>query len=274
MLAILIVSLLGAGAIGWILSADWRTRKRRNKITAAPFPKAWRAFLKRRMPYFQSLPADLQLQLKKHIQVFIAEKEFIGCDGFEIDDEVRVTVAAQACLLLLNRATDYYPKLKQILIYPSDFIVDHQTPDSDGIVWDKRRILAGESWELGRVVLAWSTTVHGAADPHDGSNVVIHEFAHQLDQEAGGANGAPGLQKITDYASWSATLGEEFARLQHCASHGLPSLFDYYGATDPAEFFAVISETFFERPEDFYHQHRALYLELSHFYRLDPINWH
>ena len=274
MLSILIVSLIGTSAIGWIISRRWRVSATRRKIAAQPFPNAWRAILKRRMPFFKALPTDLQLQLKKHIQVFISEKQFVGCDGLEIDDEIKVTIAAQACLLLLNRTTDYYPKLKQILVYPSAFIVNNAQADTDGILWENRRVLAGESWENGKVVLSWSNTLEGAADPSDGNNVVIHEFAHQLDQEDGRANGAPILQSITDYRAWSIVLGDEFKRLQYCAEHHLPSLFSYYGATDPAEFFAVISEVFFERPEDFHQQHPKLYQELSHFYKLNPIHWH
>ena len=140
---------------------------------------------------------------------------------------------------MLNRKTDYYPKLKQILVYPSAFIVHQNRTDIAGVYSTQRNVLLGESWEYGKVVLSWNSTVEGAADPFDGSNVVIHEFAHQLDQEDGSANGAPPLRDITS-----------------------------------AEFFAVISETFFERPIEFYQQHNQLYKELSQFYQLDPINWH
>ena len=273
MFAIAVISLLGLSAITWMISEPWRVMRRRKHITRQAFPKTWRAILKRRLPFFKSLPTDLQLQLKKHIQVFINEKQFIGCDGFAITEEVKVTIAAQACLLLLNRHTNYFPKLKQILVYPSAFIVNNQHTNTDGVVSEKRNVLSGESWQTGKVVLSWANTLDGAAIPNDGNNVVIHEFAHQLDQEDGKANGAPILQNITDYKAWSSTLGDEFSKLQYCAAHQLPSTFSYYGATDPAEFFAVATEVFFERPFDVYQQHKALYQELSHFYQLDPINW-
>jgi len=274
MVAIVFVVLIAVLAIAWISSSRWRKQRQRQHITAQPFPTAWRAILKARFPYFKAMPTDLQLQLKKHIQVFNAEKQFVGCSGFIINDEVKVTIAAQACLLLLNRQTDYYPKLKQILVYPAAFIVEQNRTDIAGVQSSQRNVLLGESWEYGKVVLSWHSTLEGAADPFDGSNVVIHEFAHQLDQEDGTANGAPPLTDITAYRSWSQTLGEEFKQLQHCAAHHKPSLFNYYGATNPAEFFAVISETFFERPADFYQQHQKLYQELSQFYHLDPIHWH
>ncbi|MCS6173613.1 M90 family metallopeptidase [Shewanella baltica] len=274
MLAIVITLILGVGAIAWLLSSRWRKTLHRRRVTAKPFPKEWRSILKKRLPYFHALPTDLQLQLKRLIQIFIDEKELVGCDDFEITDEVRVTIAAQACLLLLNRKTDFYPKLKQILVYPDAFIVNNQHRDTSGIVWEQRNVLAGESWEYGKVVLSWKNTLDGAADPHDGNNVVIHEFAHQLDQEDGQANGAPILQHFADYSTWSEVLSKAFTQLQHSANFGIPSIFNYYGATNPAEFFAVITEVFFEKPEDFYQQHPDLYRELSRFYQLDPINWH
>lgn len=274
MLAIIMTLILSGSAILWLASSRWRKTRHRQRVTAKPFPKNWRMILKQRLPYFHALPTDLQLQLKRHIQIFIDEKCFIGCDGLKITDEVKVTIAAQACLLLLNRHTDFYPKLKQILVYPDAFIVNNQQQDANGIVWEQRNVLAGESWEQGKVVLSWKNTLDSAADPHDGNNVVIHEFAHQLDQENGQANGAPILPYSTDYPTWSRVLNEAFIQLQQCANLGTPSLFNYYGATNPAEFFAVITETFFERPEDFYQHELALYRELSYFYRLDPIHWH
>ncbi|UCX05406.1 M90 family metallopeptidase [Shewanella glacialimarina] len=274
MIAIIIVSIIATVAIGWITSASFRRERHRQNVCQQAFPKSWRIILRHRFPYFKSMPTDLQLQLKKHIQIFIDEKQFIGCDGLMITDEMKVTVAAQACLLLLNRKTDYYPNLKQILIYPHAFIVEQQKVDFAGVTSQHRSVLLGESWGNGKVILSWQNTLNGAADPFDGENVVIHEFAHQLDQENGPANGAPALRQIKDYAHWSSTLGKEFNQLQYCASQQIPSLFNYYGATNPAEFFAVISETFFEKPKQFFQQHPKLYNELSQFYQLDPIHWH
>ena len=273
MFAILLISLLGLAAIIWLASGPTRTRLRRQQIKRQPFPKAWRDIIKRRLPIFKTLPTHLQLQLKDHIKVFLSEKQFVGCDGLIITDEIRVTIAAQACLLLLNRHTDYYPKLRQILVYPAAFIVDKEQRDSNGLHFQHRAVLLGESWEEGQVILSWQDTLQGAADPRDGSNVVIHEFAHQLDQEDGSANGAPPLAHPADYESWSDTLGKAFSELQYCANNGLPSLFSYYGATNPAEFFAVVTEVFFEQPEAFLQQHPKLYREISHYYRLDPLQW-
>ncbi|MEO8303237.1 MAG: M90 family metallopeptidase [Betaproteobacteria bacterium] len=238
-----------------------------------PFPQGWREILKRRVPYFRLLPADLQIQLKKHIQVFLAEKVFIGCNGLEITDEMRVTIAAQACLLILNRRTDYYAKLRQILVYPGAFIVNRVQSDGAGVLQEQRQVLSGESWSQGQVILSWDDVVEGAAVVDDGRNVVIHEFAHQLDQQNGGANGAPLLGQRGHYKPWSRVLGDEFDELQRAARDGEVSVFSYYGATNPAEFFAVVSEVFFEQPLRMAEAHSELFRELSRFYRVNPLSW-
>ena len=277
----------------WLIGQPWLTERKRQHIRARPFPTEWRDILKRRVPYVRAMPADLQLQLKAHIQVFLAEKAFIGCDGLEITDEIRVTIAAQACLLILNRPSFYYPELRQILVYPGSFVVEREHTDGAGIKHAGRQVLAGESWSNGQVVLSWDDTLQGAAVPDDGNNVVIHEFAHQLDQEKGVANGAPVLARRAHYRRWSQVLNDEYRALQARIRFrhepvryaGIEDtgqtqeyapqepLFSDYGATDPAEFFAVISEVFFERPARMAQEHSALYQELVQFYRLDPMSW-
>lgn len=266
--------LLGTFVIGYILGKPYWREWQRNKIKQQPFKKEWRKILQRRMPYFQSMPADLQLQLKGLIHVFISEKSFVGCNGVVITDEIKVTIAAQACLLLLNRKTDIYPKLTSILVYPHGFVKEQQSVHAGGIHHTERTTLIGESWEFGKVVLSWGDTLEGALIPDDGHNVVIHEFAHQLDQETGQANGAPILGKGQSYESWSKVLSQEFARLNEKARFGEPSLFDYYGATNPAEFFAVATEVFFEQSQQLYFEYPKLYQEFKQYYRVDPMNWH
>ncbi len=225
------------------------------------------------MPAFAQLPADVQLQAKKHAQVLLAEKPFIGCAGLEVTDEMRVLVAVQAALLLLNRRTGYFAGLRQVLIYPGAFVVDRVTADAAGLAHDTRRVLSGESWQQGQVILSWDDVLAGAADPHDGQNVVIHEFAHQLDQETGHANGAPrGLGRKSG-ARWARVLSREYALLRQRPARGEPGLIGAYAATDPAEFFAVVSELFFERPAELAAAHAALYAELAQYYRADPLLW-
>lgn len=257
----------------WLSAAPLRVAARRRRLRRQPFPPAWRDILRQRVPYFRRLPADLQLQLKQHIQVFIAEKAFTGCDGLVVDDEMRVTIAAQACLLILNRRAHYYPGLHQILVYPAPFIVRREQAVGMGLVQEQSRVLSGESWAHGQVVLSWPDVLEGAAVADDGRNVTIHEFAHQLDQEKGYANGAPNLIQRQRYRRWSRVLGREYRLLQEQVRQQSESLFSAYGATDPAEFFAVISEVFFEQPERMASEHPQLYRELGNLYRVDPLSW-
>lgn len=270
LLLIVVPTLLFAA---WMMSHGWRGERRRRRIAALPFPHQWRSILRRRMPLYRRLPADLQRQLRGHIQVLLADKAFIGCQGQVITDEVRVTIAAQASLLRLNRRGELFPQLRQILVYPGPFVVDRVNPSAGGVLQDQRRVLLGESWSQGQVVLSWPDSRDGAGIPDDGHNVVIHEFAHQLDQENGSANGAPPLPSRARYQRWSTVLAHEFALLRQRSAEGLPSLLDPYGATEPAEFFAVASEVFFERPAEMAAQHPALYRELASCYRVDPVHW-
>ena len=250
----------------------WRAA-RRERIRRQPFPLPWREILRRRMPAFAQLPADVQLRLKKQAQVLLAEKPFIGCAGLKVTDEMRVLVAVQAALLLLRRRASAFDGLRQILIYPDAFVVDRSTADTAGLVRDERLALAGESWQQGQVLLSWRDVLAGAADPHDGRNVVIHEFAHQLDQVNGAANGAPFMPGAQRRARWAAVLGAEFQALQERLAQGMESLIEPYAATNPAEFFAVVSELFFERPAELAANHAALYGEYCGFYGVDPLSW-
>ncbi len=270
---LLLIACLTSLFVAWVVAEPFLIERRRKRLRAQPFPAAWREILERRVPYFRHLPPDLQRQLEKHIQVFVAEKPFIGCGGLAISDEVRVTIAAQACLLILNRKTNYFPNLRQILVYPGAFVVERLRLEPSGVLQEQRHALSGESWTQGQVVISWEDALEGAAVVDDGRNVVIHEFAHQLDQQKGYANGAPWLGRRDRYARWSQVLGEEFARLQEQALTQQPSLFSHYGATSPAEFFAVVSEVFFEQPQSMASMHPALYDELRSLYRVDPLSW-
>lgn len=272
-LPLLLLTITTLLVLGWLLREPLFAEWRRQRVRRQPFPPGWRQILRQRWPYFHTMPADLQLQLKKHVQVFLAEKAFIGCNGLVVTDEMRVTIAAQACLLLLNRRGAGFANLRQILVYPGAFVVDKLHADGSGVLQEQRRALAGESWSQGQVILSWEDTLEGAQVPDDGRNVVIHEFAHQLDQENGPANGAPRLRGRGRRARWARVLGEEFAALQRRAASDQPSLLSDYGATDPAEFFAVASEVFFEQPQRLHAEHAALYRELSGLYRVNPLSW-
>ena len=273
MLSYLLPLFVGALFIAIIVGKPyWREFKRKG-VARLPFSKQWRKIIQQRMPYFKKMPSHLQLQLKQHIKVFLSEKKFIGYNGIKITDEIRVTIAAQACLLLLNRKTDYYPKLKTILVYPRAFVKQHQSINSHGVQFTHNSTLAGESWAYGNIVLSWQDTLNGALVPDDGQNVVIHEFAHQLDQEDGFANGAPILGPSQSYECWANVFSREFEQLKQQANNGQHSIFSYYGATNPAEFFAVASEVFFEKSDELRAQHPKLYQQLSLYYRVDSSAW-
>lgn len=275
-LPLLITAALALLLVAWLLATPWLQRRRRARLRAQVFPQAWRRILRRRLPLLQRLPADLQLRLKQDMQVFLAEKPIIGCAGLEVTDEMRVTIAAQACLPLLGARRGYYPQLKQVLLYPGAFVVDrlHTAPGLAEVQMEQRRALAGESWVQGQVLLSWQDVLAGAMDPDDGRNVVIHEFAHQLDQAKGFANGAPPLGSKAAYRRWSTVMQNEFDALRQRLAWGeRDGLIDAYGATDPAEFFAVCSELFFERPAELAQAHPELYGQLSSYYKLNPLSW-
>ncbi|MFH1755332.1 MAG: M90 family metallopeptidase [Candidatus Latescibacterota bacterium] len=247
--------------------------KRRKRLREAPFPSGWLRIVEKNFPLYQRLPAEDRLELLGHIQVFLAEKHFEGCGGLDLTDEIKVTIAAQACLLLLHRNTNYYPRLLSILVYPSAYIVRDVTDSSGGIEDEEFDVLQGEAWAHGAVVLSWDAVRRGAADFHDGQNVTLHEFAHQLDQEDGAVQGAPVLEHRSRYVTWARVLGEAFEKLQRATELGRPTVLDEYGATDPAEFFAVATESFFENPAELKRKHPELYEELKAFYRQDPVTY-
>ncbi len=248
----------------------WLMRRRRDRIRRRPFPPAWRAIVDRNVPYVALLPPADRAELEGHVNVFLAEKQFEGCGGLEITDEIRVTIAAQACILLLHRQTDYFSKLVSILVYPSAYVATGERHLAGGLVSEESDVRLGESWVSGVVVLVWDSVRAGANDIHDGHNVVLHEFAHQLDQETGEADGAPILPRRSMYVAWARVLGHDFDQLVRDAELQHQTLIDDYGATNPAEFFAVVTETFFEKPRRLRAQYPELYEQLREFYCQDP----
>jgi Mlc titration factor MtfA (ptsG expression regulator) len=256
-----------------IVLALWIPRYRLKRALAAPFPEEWVQFLERNIGVYPNLPMPLRLQLRLLIKQFLHQKHFSGAGGLEISDEMRVTIAAQASMLQLNRHGGLYPRLKYIIVYPSAFVVTRSEVDGAGVVSHGRKGLLGESWQSGKVILAWDNVMHGARNFVDGSNVVLHEFAHQLDSETGSADGAPLLAGKSSYRSWANALSGEFRELQRDARFGKRSLMDHYGATNPAEFFAVSTETFFEKPRRMAKHHQELFEILKAYYRVDPRDW-
>ena len=236
-----------------------------------PIPGKWNAIIEKRVPYAACLPPDQQERLYGLIQVFLDEKEFEGCGGLQIKDEIRVTIAGHACILLLGGQSDMYPKLRTILVYPKAYIAPESRPGPDGTITEGLQGRSGESWSFGNIVLSWKDVLQDSADFKRGRNVVFHEFAHQLDFESGSAQGAPILPRGAKYSDWARVLGGEYESLIDSLEFGKPSLLDKYGALNPAEFFAVVTEAFFLKPNDLWVKHPELYSQLKLYYRQDPI---
>ena len=245
-------------------------QRRRKRWRVEPFPPIWTKVIERNVPYYQYLTNLERSELRGHIQVFLHEKEFEGCEGLEITDEIRVTIAAQACILLLHRDTDYFPLTTSILVYPSHYFASTSRRLAGGIVQEAVEGRLGESWGRGPIVLSWDDVLRGAADPNDGHNVVFHEFAHELDYESGAMEGAPSLPDTTMYTAWARVLSSEYESLLADLEHDHQHLIDAYGASNPAEFFAVVTEAFFEKPIQLQKHHRTLYEQMNSFYRQDP----
>jgi len=251
----------------------WFKKRRRKRLRSKIFPAEWLSILQRNVPYYHFLTSEDQSELQGLIQVFLDEKKFEGCGGLEITDEIRVTIAAQACILLLGGVSNFYPRLYSIIVYPSAFVAKVHQRQSDGVVMEGLQPRLGESWSQGAIVLSWDDVLQGASDMHDGHNLVYHEFAHQLDSESGTAKGAPRLPKPSMYIAWARVLSKEYQDLVDAVTNKHPYLLDRYGATSPAEFFAVATEFFFEKPNELKSAHPDLYDQLRLFYRRDPASF-
>jgi MtfA peptidase len=244
---------------------SWRRARLRRK----PLGDAQQRLLADRVAWLAALPSEVRGELEGLVQIFLAEKRFEGCGGLVVTEEMRLVIATQACILLLGRAADLYPGLKTILVYPHAYIAPGRS-SHDGIVTEQPSARVGQAWSRGSLVLAWDHVLRDAGDIHDGHNVVFHEFAHLLDLQDGSADGAPLLPSRSRYLAWARVLGRVYADLRDRVDRHRPSVLDAYGATDRAEFFAVATECFFEKPVSLERTYPALYLELRRFYRRDP----
>ncbi|THC39910.1 zinc-dependent peptidase [Massilia sp. Mn16-1_5] len=268
--ALLTISILVAiGLLAWAVPR-WRLRR----ALARPLSGGELAILERNVEPYRAMDAAQRTRLERLVRRFLHEKTFVGCAGLEITEEMRLTIAGQACLLLLGaRGEAVYPTLNAVLVYPGAFLVPRRQVDAAGVVTEERQDLLGESWGDGRVILSWDHVRRPSMEAPPSHNVVLHEFAHQLDSESGTTNGAPYLGSAERYRSWSEVLSRDFAALRHDAWFGHEDVLDHYGATNPAEFFAVATEAFFEQPHRLASRHPALYEEFLKYYRVDPRQW-
>ncbi len=239
------------------------------RLPTGPIPDSWYGVVEHDVPLARWLSAEERERLLRLVQVFLTEKHFEGCGGLTVTEDMKVRIAAEACLLLLNLEGPCYPTLRTVLVYPRGFVPKFAGSPGTGEIARSPVPLIGESWGDGVVVISWDDAVRGARNPADGDNVVLHEFAHQLDAEDGAADGAPILAPGA-LRTWGGVLSEEYERLRRDAADDRRSALDEYGATNKAEFFAVATEAFFEKPVQLEREHPALYAQLQQFYRQDP----
>jgi MtfA peptidase len=241
--------------------------------TQAVFRYEWKDLLVANVPLYSRLPDDLRLRLHERIAHIISSTRFEGCNGLELTERMILTVAAQASMLVLNREGEPYPDLRTVYLYPTTFSSVQKRQDTYGIVTEGEVHRLGESWEMGTVILAWDSVEQGARNISDARNVTFHEFAHQLDHEDGSTDGAPGLPSREAYRSWARVFRENYADFLEQVHQRKRTLIDEYGATNPAEFFAVVTETFFEKPRQLFEKRPELYDEMRTYYGVDPREW-
>jgi MtfA peptidase len=284
--AIAAILAVAVAVLAGLLLPPWLRRRRRRRAFSQFLPDSTRAHIARNVPVTGSLPPDLARRLDGLVLSFLAEKEFVGCNGLEITDEIRATIAAQACLLLLGRS-GLYDELQSILVYPGTFWVEDEVHDDDGLVTHRRRELSGEAWDSHRIILSWADIAETARQPADGYNVVLHEFAHYLDAEGHGLAPSsplppPGGRGRTDARvraavrtvdAWHKDLVAEYEALCEAVDRGEATFLDPYAAEDEAEFFAVASEEFIECATELQQAHPRVYALLVEFYGIDPADW-
>lgn len=262
-------AIFGSYYLTWRLLQGVRWR-RRPSFSVEPIPAQWSEIVERRVPLASRLTQQERERLLRLVQVFLRDKLIEGCEGLEVTDEMRVMIAAQACLLLLNLDAGCYPGLRTVLVYPGTYRPRSPTWFKYDLGSTDSRLRLGESWRHGVVILSWDSVAGQSANNVDGQNVTLHEFAHQLDQQDGAADGTPVLRAPSTLRHWAAVIGRHYDDLVADTEQGRRTVLDYYGATNKAEFFAVATETFFEQPLQLRERQPELYELLREFYAQDP----
>jgi len=264
----LIVALL-IGA--FLLYRRHARQQRRKALLATPLTAKQRELIQRLVPLVRLLPQPLRLSLEGKINLFLDQVTFRGQNGLEVSEAMRFSIAAQACLLIVNSPV-WYETIRNVLIYPSAFLT-HRGAHDGYVVHENKHATLGESWARGPVILSWDHALHGGLNADDGQNVVIHEFAHQLDSLSGHTNGIPILRKGQDYSGWEKAMLNAYETHVARVESGEHTLIDPYGATNHEEFFAEAIVTFFEKPKQLRHEMPALYAQLAELLALDPTQW-
>ncbi len=267
MTPVVAIAVVAIGVLAWLIASPWWRARRRAGRMAEPLSAGALAAIDRNVPAARRLPPALRARLESLVSAFLAEKELIGCNGLAITEEIRATLAALACLLVLGRR-GHYDELHSVLVYPAAFWVEDEVEDEAGVVERRRRVLSGEAWDSSRIILSWEDVLEAARAPGEGYNVALHEFAHYLDAE--GAGLAEGGRPVS---AWAADLVLEFDSMLDAVDRGEYTFLDPYAAEDEAEFFAVATEDFIDRAAELRKAHPSVYTLLREFYGLDPADW-
>jgi hypothetical protein len=238
-----------------------------------PFPPAWEEIIHRNVAHYCMMDDAERDHLRALIKVFVVEKDWEGCGGLELSDEIRITISAQACLLLLGVPHNYYQNVETIIVYPSTVVPpQHKLGFFETALEpiEESHPIIGQAFQQGPVIIIWDAALHGGRHPELGHNVIYHEFAHKLDMLDGAADGTPPLRDRAEYRDWVYTCSHEYLRLKHDAERGKKSFLNSYGATSEAEFFAVATEQFFDQPLLMVKHAPELYRVFKEYYRQDP----
>jgi len=250
----------------------WLKNRRRRRLLGEPFPVAWNHFLVA-IPHVQLLPAEDQTRIRDVLRVLRVEKEWEGCRGLELTEEITVTIAALASILILHMEGYYFDNVQTILIYPQEFTAPAKQFLGGEAVLESESDNLGEAHYRGPVILCWQEIREDLRAPGYGRNLIFHEFAHQLDMLNGAADGVPLLRERSLVKRWPRVMANEYRRLDRSTQRGRQTLLDPYGAYDPAEFFAVVTESFFDHPGELKANHPELYQLFADYYRQDPASW-
>jgi len=248
---------------------------KRSFAARKPFPPAYESILNRNVRIYKKLNTRRKKLLQERLKIFMNEKIFEGCGGLTVTDKMKVVISAYACLLILENPSDYYPYLRSILVYPDDYVAPVYEEDSGGIITEGNERREGESWDSGSVVLSWADIKKTTQSRGNGSNLVIHEFAHQLDLQYGMSGSVDVNGNVLNFEDeWSIELAKTYGELvKHRRLERKTGVLDLYGAIHPAECFAVVLEAFIEKPRKLSIQYPRLYRMLSDFFSIDPARW-
>jgi Mlc titration factor MtfA (ptsG expression regulator) len=249
----------------------WLAQRRRRKMHQRPFPDDWLRVIQSNVRYFQRLQRAEQHKVCRDVQVFVGEKNWEGCNGLPMTDEIKVTVSAHIAILCLGFTEEYFDKVLSILVYPDAYVAHGHTITRTGVVLEGDSHREGEAWYRGPVILSWADVLEDGRQDADGNNLILHEFAHQLDMQNGRVvDGVPPMRSQEQYERWQAIISREYQQLVENYERDRPTVLDVYGATDIGEFFAVATESFFEQPQRLSDHHAELFAVMQDYYQQDP----